>query len=41
MDFYNYKRFHETLAYKKPINVYFDSLKIDMKKVDIQEENVA
>ena len=41
MQFYNYRRFHETLDYKKPMNVYFDSLKIDMKKVDIQEENVA
>ena len=26
--FYNHKRFHESLAYKKPINVYFESLKI-------------
>ena len=41
MQFYNYRRFHETLDYKKPMNVYFDSLKINMKKVEIQEENVA
>lgn len=41
MQFYNYRRFHETLDYKKPMNVYFDSLKIDTKKADIQEENVA
>ena len=24
MQFYNYKRFHETLNYKKPMNVYWD-----------------
>ena len=27
--FYNYKRFHETLDYKKPMNVYFESMKIN------------
>ena len=41
MQFYNYRRFHETLNYKKPMNVYFESLKINKQKVDIQEENVA
>ncbi len=29
MDFYNYKRFHETLNYKKPMNDYFESLQIN------------
>jgi len=29
MDFYNYRRFHETLEYKKPMSVYFESLKIN------------
>jgi putative transposase len=29
MQFYNYRRFHETLDYKKPMNVYFDSMKIN------------
>ena len=29
MQFYNYRRFHETLNYKKPMNVYFDSMKIN------------
>ena len=29
MDFYNYRRFHETLGYKKPMGVYFDSLQIN------------
>ncbi len=32
---------HETLDYKKLMNVYFGSLKINMKKVEIQKENVA
>jgi len=26
MEFYNFRRFHETLEYKKPMNVYYDSL---------------
>ena len=26
MNFYNHKRFHQTLNYKKPMNVYFESL---------------
>ncbi len=29
MEFYNYRRFHEILGYKKPMNVYFDSLQIN------------
>ena len=29
MEFYNYRRFHETLDYKKPMNVYFNSMKIN------------
>jgi putative transposase len=29
MQFYNYRRFHEILNYKKPMNVYFDSMKIN------------
>ena len=29
MEFYNYRRFHETLNYKKPMNVYLESLKIN------------
>ena len=41
MQFYNYRRFHETLDYKKPMNVYFDSLKINTQEVDIEHENVA
>jgi len=41
MQFYNYRRFHETLDYKKPMNVYFESLKINEEIVDISEECVA
>ena len=41
MQFYNYRRFHETLEYKKPMNVYFESLKINNEKFDINEECVA
>lgn len=29
MEFYNHRRFHETLEYKKPMRVYFESLKIN------------
>ena len=29
IEFYNHRRFHETLKYKKPIAVYFDSLKVN------------
>ena len=41
MQFYNYRRFHETLEYKKPMNVYSESLKINDEKYDINEKSVA
>jgi len=41
MQFYNYKRFHETLDYKKPMNVYWDSIKINDEKYTKLDENVA
>jgi len=41
MQFYNYRRFHETLDYKKPMNVYFNSLKTNKEMVDINDEYVA
>ena len=41
MEFYNYRRFHETLNYKKPMNVYYDNLKINDEKYTKLDENVA
>jgi len=41
MQFYNYQRFHETLSYKKPMNVYYESLKSNKEIVDINEKCVA
>lgn len=34
MEFYNYKRFHETLAYKKPMETYHHSLSINNQNYD-------
>ena len=41
MEFYNYRRFHETLKYKKPMNVYLDSLKVNNKNYIKSNESVA
>jgi putative transposase len=41
MEFYNYRRFHETLDYKKPMNVYWDSIKMNNKNYTKLDENVA
>jgi putative transposase len=41
MEFYNYRRFHETLDYKKPMNVYWDSMKINDENYAKLDENVA
>ena len=41
MEFYNYRRFHETLNYKKPMDVYFESLKINDKNYTKSNESVA
>ena len=38
MDFYNYRRFHETLNYKKPMNVYYESLHVNDENY---AENIA
>ena len=34
INFYNHKRFHQTLSYKKPMSFYYDSLKINNKDYD-------
>ena len=34
IDFYNHKRFHQTLGYKKTMSFYYDSLKINNKDYD-------
>jgi putative transposase len=41
MEFYNYRRFHETLDYKKPMNVYWDSIKINDENYSKLDESVA
>ncbi|WP_324171963.1 IS3 family transposase [Sulfurimonas sp.] len=41
IEFYNHRRFHETLKYKKPMNVYYDSLKINDENYTKSSENVA
>jgi putative transposase len=41
MQFYNYRRFHETLDYRKPMNVYFESLQINEEIVTVNEKCVA
>jgi len=41
MEFYNYRRFHETLKYKKPMSVYFESLKINKESYIKFTESVA
>ena len=32
IEFYNHKRFHKTLDYKKPMNVYQESIKLNQNK---------
>jgi len=41
MDFYNHRRFHETLKYKKPMSVYFESLKINDEMYSKTETKVS
>ena len=40
IDFYNYRRFHETLKYKKPMNVYFESLQMNDENY-LKKENAV
>ncbi|RUA05348.1 MAG: hypothetical protein DSY43_04865, partial [Gammaproteobacteria bacterium] len=32
IEFYNHRKFHETLKYKKPMDVYQESIKLNQKK---------
>jgi len=41
IEFYNYRRFHETLDYKKPMNVYWNSIKINDENYVKLDEIVA
>jgi putative transposase len=41
IEFYNHKRFHETLNYKKPMNVYYESMKLNNKDYGDLEKTVA
>jgi len=41
IEFYNHRRFHETLEYKKPMNVYFESLKVNNNNYEESVEIVA
>jgi putative transposase len=41
INFYNHKRFHESLDYKKPMNVYWDSIKINDENYTKLDEYVA
>jgi putative transposase len=41
IEFYNYRRFHETLKYKKPMNVYWNSMKINEEQYSKSDEIVA
>ena len=41
MEFYNDRRFHETLEYKKPMCVYRNSLKLNRSDYEITHKSVA
>ncbi|WP_324171953.1 hypothetical protein [Sulfurimonas sp.] len=38
---FNYRRFHETLKYNKPMNIYYDNLKVNDENYIKFSENVA
>ena len=39
MKFYNHRRFHEALKYKKPMEIYHNSLAINTKNYDDLDRN--
>jgi putative transposase len=41
INFYNNKRFHQSLDYKKPMDVYYDSLQANARKLNNLDQNVA
>jgi putative transposase len=41
IEFYNHKRFHETLNYKKPMNIYYESMKINDENYHHTEQSVG
>ena len=41
IEFYNHKRFHETLKYKKPMKVYYESMKMNKENYLNLEQNVG
>jgi putative transposase len=41
INFYNHKRFHESLQYKKPMEVYFKSMKINEQNYNSKQISVS
>ena len=41
INFYNHRRFHETLNYQKPMKVYYESLKQNEENYTCNVESVA
>ena len=41
INFYNNKRFHQNLDYKKPMDVYYDSLQTNIEKAESEDQNAA
>jgi len=41
INFYNHKRFHQSLDYKKPMDVYYDSLQANIRKLNNSDQKAA